>query len=165
MGAMTTPMKSFKASAVEAQTPDRAKLTPLPFEFETRDGTKHEFLATFPADGDLFVFTAAQGIDSDDAERAGSMLGLIEGMFPTEKYRLLRSLLRSKGGLPPEMSTEVFSSIFEYLMETWNEQAGSAFPTQPPADSATSPRAIGGRSTGRAPGKGSTRQPSRTAAS
>lgn len=158
-------MKSFKASTAEAQSADRPNLTPLDFEFETRDGVKHEFHAVFPDDGDLFIFTAAQGVDSDEAEKAGSMLGLVEGMFSADEYRKLRGFLRSKGGAKPEMTTTVFGDIFSWLMEQWNEQAGAAFPTQPPAGSATSQRAIGGRSTGRAPGKGSTRQPSRTAAS
>lgn len=149
---MTTPMKSFSTAAMEAATDEEAP--PLSFAVEG-DWGREEFTANRPSDGSLMLFAAFTVEDVEQREQMYELMRLYEKVLGKDGFRRMRDLVDDS-----RVSPLGLLEIFQWLMEEW-----TAFPTQPPRGSSTSPRGTGGRSTGRAPGKGSTQRASLPAGS
>jgi hypothetical protein len=112
------------------------------------------FHATRPTDERLFVVAAATGSEDDSvAAEAAAVMELFRDIMPADEYKTLRSRM-----LDPDddVSLEMLQDVMIWLMGEW-----STFPTKPALDSSGSQGSTGVKSTGRAPGKGSTRSNSR----
>lgn len=102
--------------------------------------------ANYPGDGVLTLLFAANAPDADTSELIGVVLNTLKTMFSREDYRFLRKRLADE-----QVDIGTLMALISDAMEAW-----TAFPTQPQSDSQPSRRSTGTRSTGRAPGKGST---------
>lgn len=83
------------------------------------------------------------------ADEMGAALELFRSILSKEDYRVLIRRLRDPRD---EVDLSMLSQIVEWLVEQWQD-----FPTQPQSASSRSEKPSGPRSTGRSPGKGSTR--------
>jgi hypothetical protein len=137
---MTTPMKSFTTAAKADELPE------VSFAVEG-DWGREEFTATRPSDGVMMMFVAYTSEQADERTQLYELLKLFEKALG-EDFPRFRDLVE-QDRLDPVSVVE----IFQWLMEEW-----SAFPTQPSSGSRPLPAGTGGRSTGRSPGKGSTRR-------
>jgi hypothetical protein len=83
------------------------------------------------------------------ADEMASALGLFKDVLPTSEYHTLVRRLRDP---EDEVDIEMLGEIITWLVEQWQD-----FPTNSPSVSSRSAKPTGQRSTGRSPGKGSTR--------
>jgi hypothetical protein len=107
------------------------------------------FHASMPSDERLFFLAAMAGDeDAGVAAEAAATIDLLKSALPEEEFKTLRSRL-----LDPDddVDMEMLQEVIPWLMEEW-----SGFPTEPSSDSSASQGNSGTKSTGRAPGKGST---------
>lgn len=116
------------------------------------------FHATQPTDERLFLIAAMVGDEDAVGSEATATLELLRDSLPPDEYRTLRRRLADPDD--QDATLEVVQEVIEWLMEQW-----TAFPTQPSSDSSTSQTPSGTKSTGRAPGRGSTRSTSPSHAS
>lgn len=139
--------KSFQMAVREGAT---GAATPAPVTFTLADleGVQHSFTATFPKDGTLLLFMAAQAEDTDEATQAAAVFDLLREIFEPEQFRKLRAWLKD-GAMTPDLLTEIMT----WLIEEW-----AAFPTQPPSGSSAPRTTTGTRSTGRVRATASTPQ-------
>lgn len=83
------------------------------------------------------------------ADEMSAALELFRAVLPPAQYQTLMRRLRDPND---EVDIVMLGEIVEWLVEQWQD-----FPTQPPVASTRSSKSTGVRSTGRSPGKGSTR--------
>lgn len=152
-------MQEFKVAAKRA-TSDEEEVLEIPFGERT-------LLARRPTVGQLALFydRAAMNPTSDEPDNGpvAAVFGFLRGMLGEGDVPYLRGLL-SSGAI--EFSTlfggndDNEQGLVDAILAEW---AGR--PTVPSSDSAPSPEKTGRPSTGRTPGKGSTRSNSRSTAS
>jgi hypothetical protein len=108
------------------------------------------FTAMHPTAEQLAI-TLAHGASefATHADEMSSALGLFKDVLPANEYHVLVRRLRDP---KDEVDIEMLAGIIEWLVEQWQD-----FPTPPPSASSRSAKPTGPRSTGRSPGKGSTR--------
>jgi len=83
------------------------------------------------------------------ADEMSAALELFRAVLPPQEYQVLVRRLRDPND---EVDIKMLGDIVSWLVEQWQD-----FPTQPPVGSSRSSKSISPRSTGRSPGKGSTR--------
>lgn len=134
-------------SATEFNPPKEEGKKPKPVETVV---TAH-----YPGDGVMTLMIASMGADSEEADAVASVFAILEASFNAKDYRFLRQRLKDE-----EISVDQLMDVIADMMEAW-----LGFPTQPASDSHRSQQSTGMRSTGRAPGAGSTQPASLPAAS
>jgi hypothetical protein len=115
------------------------------------------FHATKPTDERLFLVAALIGDEDAVGSEATAVIELFRDCLPTSEYRTLKDRL---GDPNDSVDLDVLQEITGWLLEEW-----TSFPTEPSSGSSTSRTNTGPKSTGRAPGKGSTRSTSPSIAS
>lgn len=97
------------------------------------------------------AITLAHGASefASHADEMASALGLFKDVLDPKDYHILVRRLRDP---KDEVDLAMLADIIEWLVEQWQD-----FPTQQPSASSRSAKPTGPRSTGRSPGKGSTR--------
>jgi hypothetical protein len=142
--------------AFRRQVEKRAeKAPPIAFVLETTDDDGNivrsdTMEAKRPSEERIFLFVAALGgEDVNFADEAAAILSLFRDVLRAQDYAVLRERL---GDENDEVDLTMLREVMEWLVAQWAD-----FPTQPSSDSSPSPTPTGVTSTGRAPGKGSTR--------
>jgi hypothetical protein len=141
------PVVSFTLDWVEDLTPEQEAEGVEPQVLRT-----DTFHATKPTDEMLFLTAALMGDEDTVGSEATAVLDLFRDALPYAEFRTLKERIQD-----PEDSVDldVVQDVLGWLMESWSD-----FPTVPSSGSSSSPTSTGTKSTGRAPGKGSTRSPS-----
>jgi hypothetical protein len=146
--------------AFRRQVEKRAeKSPPITFVLETTDENDEVVRsdvmeAKRPSEERIFLFVASiGGEDTNFADEAAAILSLFRDILRPADYSVLRERLADDDD---EVDLQMLREIIEWLVSQWAD-----FPTKPSSVSSESPTPIGQSSTGRSPGKGSTR--SRTA--
>lgn len=131
---------------------------------EDEDGNEIEirrdnFVATMPSEEQLML-VYAQGGNSEASvgDELSAVLRVFKDALPPAQHKVLMARFRDPDDV--DVDSEALMEIFGFLMEQWQD-----FPTQSPPVSSASPEKTGVRSTGRAPGRGSTRSTSDSPAS
>lgn len=104
-----------------------------------------------PTDGRLLLMVSSFGASGNMVDKAGEIFATLEAMLSPQDFRKLRA--RVDGPPEVQLEVEVLGELIITLIEEW----GEGFPTQPSSGSSGAPQPTGGRSTGRSPGRGSTR--------
>jgi hypothetical protein len=131
------------------------KAPPIAFMLETTDEEGNvvrsdTMEAIRPTEERIFLFVAALGgEDVNFADEAAAILALFRDVLRPTDFSVLRERLSDEND---EVDLTMLREIMEWLVAQWAD-----FPTQPSSGSSESPTPIGTTSTGRAPGKGSTR--------
>lgn len=114
--------------------------------------TRHDdFHARTPTEEQLMLAFALGGREeSTTGDQSAAILSLLKDVLPDGEYKTLIKRFRDADDL--DVDSESLMEIFTFLMEQWQD-----FPTSQPSVSSGSRAGSGGRSTGRARGKGSTR--------
>ena len=112
-----------------------------------------------PSDSRMLMLMATFRKGSAVQNMAGELLDTFSAMLSDEDFASLRERLDGEDDKRVELEDLV--DLFGILMERWSD----GFPTQPSSGSSTPRPRTGGRSTGRSPGKGSTRSTSTSPAS
>jgi hypothetical protein len=156
---MTTPSRSFRRAVAQKKTKNAPRpvveffLEWLDDEDETIVHRRDVFHATMPSDERIFLIAAMAGDEEAGATaEAAAIMDLFKTSLPEDEYRILRQRLKDP---EDDVNLEMLQEVVPWLMEEW-----SSFPTVPASASLPSPASTGVRSTGRAPGKGSTRSTS-----
>lgn len=109
-----------------------------------------QFTAHAPTAEQLAMALATGGHEfATIADEMSAALELFRAVLPPAQYQALTRRLRDPND---EVDIKMLADIVSWLVEQWQ-----GFPTQPQSGSARSSKSIGQRSTGRSPGKGSTR--------
>lgn len=166
---MTTPSRAFRRSVAEKKKGPASRPT-VEFVLEWIDDEETDedgnpvvhrsdtFHATMPPDERLFLIAALAGDeDASGAAEAAAVMDVFRSSLPAEEYSILRARLKDE---QDDVNLGMLQDVMFWLMGEW-----TSFPTQQSSDSSVSPPSTGARSTGRAPGKGSTRSTSASAAS
>lgn len=124
-------------------------------EIEVEDSDEVEIVVTtvtmsYPGKGALTMMV----VDSNENQSA-AMMAFIRKCVSAADYRFIRAALGSEKVTMPQLQEMVMDAV-----EAW-----ATFPTKQRSGSTRSPQRTGTRSTGRAPGAGSTRASSSRAAS
>jgi hypothetical protein len=158
---MTTPSRSFRRAVAQKKGKDAPRpvveffLEWLDDEAVDEDGNpvvhrRDVFHATQPTDERIFLIAALAGDeDAGASAEAAAIMDLFKTSLPEDEYKILRQRLKDP---EDDVDLTMLQEVVPWLMEEW-----SAFPTVPASASLESPPSTGVRSTGRAPGKGSTR--------
>lgn len=109
---------------------------------------------SYPGEGPLALMIASINTDSSE-NPIGAALAFLDTTMSQADYRFIRKALREN-----RVDFDMLMDMIQDMVETW-----STFPTKPQRGSTRSQPATGTRSTGRAPGSGSTRSSSRRAGS
>lgn len=154
---MSAP-RSFQMAAKATSSPDR-EYEPRDYRFVSATDFTDDpenpgqeiplettITAHYPGDGVVTLLFAANAPDADPSELVGVVMTTLKAMFSREDYRFIRKHLSDE-----QIDLPTLMAIISDAMEAW-----TAFPTQPQSASSRSQRSTGTRSTGRAPGKGST---------
>jgi hypothetical protein len=144
-------MKEFKAAARAADSEEERIL-----EFAIGD---NEFRSKLPSTARTAMFIAAMTDEGSTGEAVGAIFSFLKDMLLDDGYRRLRKLISDDVidlGTLTGGGDENEDGIVDWIIS----QASEDRPTPPSADSSSSPETGGRRSTGRSPGKGSTRSPS-----
>lgn len=112
---------------------------------------KSNTFTTVAPTAEQLAITLAHGASefATHADEMSSALGLFKDVLPQNEYHTLVKRLRDP---KDEVDIEMLGEIIAWLVEQWQD-----FPTQQPSASSRSEKRTGQRSTGRSPGKGSTR--------
>lgn len=115
------------------------------------DTVKANTLTAQPPTAEQLAITLAHGASefATHADEMASALGLFRDILNQRDYTILVRRLRDP---KDEVDLEMVSEILEWLVEQWQD-----FPTQQQSASSQSEKRTGKRSTGRSPGRGSTR--------
>lgn len=149
-------MIEFKTAANKAETPEDEDYVEVPIDGEV-------YHARTPSAGQMALFAAA--FADDLPGQAQAIFDMLEAMMGEEATRHIKQLLKDRsidmgdlygGGTELNPDAGLIDSIMEEL-------AGR--PTQPSTASSRSQASGGRKSTGRSPGKGSTRSGSPSTAS
>lgn len=149
-------MKEFKAAARAADDDEEQIL-----EFAIGD---NEFRSRLPSTARTAMFIAAMTDDSSTGEAINAIFSFLKDMLLDDGYRRLRKLI-SDDVIDLGTLTGGGDDNDEGIVDWIIGQASENRPTPPSADSSSSPETGGRRSTGRSPGKGSTRLTSLSPAS
>lgn len=149
-------MQEFKVAAKRA-TKEEEEVLEIPFGERT-------LTAKRPTSGQIALFysriASEATIDEPDNGPVAAVFGLLGGILGEGDLPYLKKLL---GGGAIEFSTlfggddDNEMGLADAIIKEW-----SGRPTEPSTPSGSSPESTGRRSTGRAPGKGSTRSTSRS---
>jgi hypothetical protein len=115
------------------------------------------FHATKPTDERLFLIAAIMGDEDAVGAEATAVLEIFRDALPVNEFRILKARI---GDPEDSVDLDVIQEVLGWLMEKWSD-----FPTKPSSASSTSQTSSGTNSTGRVPGKGSTRSASPSTAS
>lgn len=148
-------MKSFVTAARE-ENADQDVLHPFQLVSSDEKGVE-QFEAMAPTESQIAIFAASFATDAPDKDRMGAVLEFLRGAVEKTSFSRIRERLLDR---KDPLDFSVLVDISGWLMELTTD-----FPTQPSSDSTKSPVSTGGRSTGRAPSKASTRSSSALAAS
>lgn len=114
------------------------------------------FTATRPSDDQMLISLVQGGrTDAPTADRVAVIFDFFRYVLPPNEHRILMARVKDRND---EIDTDMLTEIFEWLQEEWSD-----FPTESPSDSSRRLQASGKSSTGRSPGRGSSR--SKTASS
>lgn len=115
------------------------------------DTIKVSVLTANPPTAEMLAIALAHGASeySTLADEMAAALELFKGVLSKADYRTLITRLRDP---KDEVDLSMLGDITEWLVEQWQD-----FPTQPQSASSRSAKPTGPRSTGRSPGRGSTR--------
>jgi len=144
-------VKEFNAAARAAEGEEDQIL-----EFAIGD---QEFKSHLPSTARTAMFIAAMTDESSTGEAIGAIFSFLKDMLLDDGYRRLRKLI-SDDVIDLGTLTGGGDDNDEGIVDWIISQAAENRPTPPSADSSSSPETGGRRSTGRSPGKGSTRSPS-----
>ena len=147
--------KSFQLAAKAQVSEKDAEYEPITITLVDGEGEKKELVAHYPGDGALTLLMAASGPDSGPQEIASVTFATLEQTFSEADYRYIRQRVMSQ-----ELPVETVMEMFMAFIEEW-----TSFPTRRSSGSAQSQPTTGTRSTGRSPGKASTRAASLPAGS
>jgi hypothetical protein len=148
-------MKEFKSAAKSAEEGEEEIL-----EFAIGD---EEFRSKLPSTARTAMFVASMSDESTTGDAIAAIFAFLKDMLLDDGYRRLRKLISDNVidlGTLTGGGDENEDGIVDWIIG----QASNR-PTQPPTDSSTSPASTGLPSTGRSPGKGSTRSTSVSRAS
>jgi hypothetical protein len=115
------------------------------------------FHATMPTEERLFLVAAMLGDEDNAGAEAAGVMELLRDILPPAEFKVMRTRLADPAD---SVDMETLQEVLEWLMEKW-----STFPTEQSSASSKSPTTSGTKSTGRAPGPGSTRSTSPSIAS
>lgn len=153
---MATAAHGFRRRVKDRQAKVRPEISFFLESFdEDEDGNevvvrRDDFVAKMPTEEQMLLIFAMGGReDATIGDEIASILDVLKSSLGPEQYRVLYRRLKDPDDL--DVTIESIEEIFEWLVEQWQD-----FPTQPSAGSSGSQASSGGRSTGRAPGKGST---------
>lgn len=142
-----TAVKSFQM-AVKKEAGEEEQ-EPLTYEFVEADGSAREIVARYPGEGALMLLLASVG-DDENVGAASELFALLAEAFSKSDMAFLKKAYRSGA-----IETETLMDLVMDMVERW-----SAFPTQQQSGSSGKQPSTGAKSTGRAPGAGSTRSAS-----
>jgi hypothetical protein len=143
-----SPMKEFKAAARASEDEEEKVL-----EFAIGE---QEFRSKIPSTARTAMFIAAMTDEASTGEAVGAIFAFLKDMLLDDGYRRIRKLITDEVidlGTLTGGGDENDDGIIDWIIS----QASDNRPTPPSADSSSSPETGGRRSTGRSPGKGSTR--------
>jgi hypothetical protein len=141
-------VKEFKAAAARADGEEEKIL-----EFAIGE---HEFRSILPSTARVAMFIAAMTDDSGTGEALGAIFGFLKDVLLDDGYRQLRKLI-TEDVVDLSLLTGGGEDNDEGIIDWIISEAANNRPTPPSSGSSSSPANGGRRSTGRAPGKGSTR--------
>lgn len=142
-------VRSFQMAATEAIEQRAEEYEPLEYEFvDIIDGKKttRSVVATYPGDGAMALL---QGRAADNP--TGELFSFLSRVLKHSDFRFIE-----QGFAKDKIALEHIMAMVQDMVEEW-----TSFPTQQPSVSTPSRPRTGTRSTGRAPGAGSTRSSSR----
>ena len=146
-------MKEFHVAAQDAVDDEQGEEKVLEFSVAGED-----FIASVPTTGQIALVAGTSG--GTETEQLSAVFGFLRGVLQGDGFIRLRRLIES-GRVPFEVvfggDENNASGIVEWLVQAG---LGDERPTQRSGGSSSSRSTTGPRSTGRAPGKGSTRSPS-----
>lgn len=154
---MASPAQGFRRRVKDRAVREEQKT--ISFFLETTDEDEEgnefvvrhdDFTAATPTEEQLMlVFAQAGREDSSAGDEVAAVLQVFKDVLPRDQYRVLIARFRDPEDV--DVDSDALLDIFRWLMEQWQD-----FPTKQPSDSSGSRASSGARSTGRAPGKGST---------
>ncbi len=155
---MATAPQAFRRKLTDRLAPEKREIILVPIETYEEDEEGNEVLVnrdeynfTRPTQEQILMAFAQGGReDSSMGDEISAIFSFLKDTLPLPEYKRIMARLRN-----PEdtaVDTDLLIQIFQFLMEQW-----TTFPTQPPVGSSGSQATSGGRSTGRARGKASTR--------
>jgi hypothetical protein len=150
-------MKEFYAAAQATVDEEQGEEKVLEFSLAGQ-----EFVARIPTTGQVALVAGSGGRSQSDM--IGAVFGFFRGVLLDDGWRRLHALLED-GTVPFEVLFGGDDNNATGVVEWISTAAGGERPTQPSRDSSPSPDGTGRKSTGRSPGKGSTRSTSLSAVS
>jgi hypothetical protein len=167
----TFTSRARRADKAEASPPVRLTIgTELPkldddgMEMTDENGTIYEITFqeayTFhrPSDARMALMIGTFGVGNTIVDRMSEVMGTLRDMLNQEEFERLHDRIVTQDETR-RVEIEDLGEILIELLSAWTEEEG--FPTQQPPVSSEAPRRTGGNSTGRSPGRGSTRSSSR----
>lgn len=139
--------KEFHTAAKERQAEEQGDDGSVSFKIDGKEATAYR-----PTETQIALFSASFGRDATESDRTAALKDFLADTLDTTTYRNILARMRDRDD--PFGFAEAME-ILEWVMELFTD-----FPSAPSSDSTPSPKATGGRSTARAPGKGSTRSTS-----
>lgn len=156
---MATSQKAFRRR-VDDHLPKKQEretiLVPIEDYYVDDEGNevvtrRNEFNFSRPTQEQLLLAFAMGGReDSTVGDEVSAIFSFMKDTLPDNEYKVLVRRFRDPND--DTVNSDLLIEIFQMLMEEWQ-----SFPTQQPSGSSGSQGSSGGRSTGRARGKGSTR--------
>jgi hypothetical protein len=120
---------------------------------------RQDFFTAHKPKMETLILAAARGgrVGTNPAEQLAAVLSLFRAALPEVQMGIIYDRLEDP---QDEVGLYMLLEVFEWLQEQWQ-----SFPTPPSSASSAQPRPTGGRSTGRSPGRGSTRSQTGSTAS
>ena len=144
-------MKEFKAAAARAEDEEEKIL-----EFAIGD---QEFRSKLPSTARTAMFIASMTDETGTGDSIAAIFSFLKDMLLDDGYRRLRKMI-SDDVIDMGTLTGGGDDNDEGIVDWIISMSADQRPTPPSADSSSLPETGGRRSTGRSPGKGSTRSPS-----
>jgi len=154
---MATAPQAFRRKLQDRIAPEKRESILVPIETYEDDEEGNEVLIrrdeyTFrrpTQEQILLAFSLGGREDSTMGDEIAAIFSFMKDTLSDAEYK--RLMKRFRDPADEAVDSEMLIQIFQFLMEQWQ-----SFPTQQPAASSGSRASAGGRSTGRARGKGST---------
>lgn len=151
-------MKQFQAAARQSSGGEEILQFEIPV---SEDGDLEAFTVRLPSTGQISLVVAS--MDEGGVEMLASVYNFMRGLMEEDDYKRFRRLV-ADGTVSLELLVGGDELNEQGIIEWIIEQTASR-PTKAPSDYLPSQKTGGQRSTGRSPGKGSTRSPSALASS
>jgi hypothetical protein len=151
-------MKDFKISAREVIEEEEGEELALP-SIEFSIGGIGEYTGYRPTEGQVALLMSS-GSDPEMSDVMAGLMTFFKGILDRKSYLAIRARLNLNEDDPAALGMANLQEFIEGYLEEWVGR-----PTKLPTDYMRSQRPGGQRSTGRAPGKGSTRSSSPRTAS